>query len=139
MAPKIGKKVLVVGGGNAALDTARSALRLGAEEVSILYRRSRAEMPAEPDWEIDETEREGVKLVFLTAPTLVLGDKNNRVKELECVKMELLDELDKIWEMCYRVLVPGGRLICVVGDILLSSREFKNLDLYRTGSLPSIN
>jgi len=95
MAPKIGKKVLVVGGGNAALDTARSALRLGAEEVSILYRRSRAEMPAEPDWEIDETEREGVKLVFLTAPTLVIGNKNNRVKELECVKMELLDELDK--------------------------------------------
>jgi len=95
MVPKIGKKILVVGGGNAALDTARSALRLGAEEVSILYRRSRAEMPAEPDWEIDETEREGVKLDFLTAPTRVVGDKNGRVKELECVKMELLDELDK--------------------------------------------
>jgi len=93
--PKIGKKVLVVGGGNAALDTARSALRLGSDEVSILYRRSRLEMPAEPDWEIDETEREGVKLVFLTAPTRVIENKDGRVKELECVKMELLDELDK--------------------------------------------
>jgi len=93
--PKIGKKVLVVGGGNAALDAARSALRLGSDEVSILYRRSRLEMPAEPDWEIDETEREGVKLVFLTAPTRAIGNKDGRVKELECVKMELLDELDQ--------------------------------------------
>jgi len=95
IAPKVGNKVMVVGGGNAALDTARSALRLGAKEVSILYRRTREEMPAEPDWEIDETEREGVKLVYLTSPIQVIGDKNGRIKAIECIKMELLDERDK--------------------------------------------
>jgi len=94
IAPKIGKKVMVIGGGNAALDTARSALRLGADEVAILYRRSREEMPAEPDWEIDETEAEGVQLVYLVAPTKVIGDDKGKVKAIECVRMELLDELD---------------------------------------------
>jgi len=91
IAPKIGKKVMVIGGGNAALDTARSAIRLGAEEVAILYRRTRVEMPAEPDWEIDETQHEGVKLVYLVAPTRVIGE-NGHVKAVECVRMELLEE-----------------------------------------------
>jgi len=95
IAPKIGKKVMVIGGGNAALDTARSALRLGAEEVAILYRRTREEMPAEPDWEIDETEAEGVQLVYLVAPTRVIDDGKGNVKGIECIRMELLDELDK--------------------------------------------
>jgi len=94
LAPKIGNKVMVIGGGNAALDTARSALRLGADNVSILYRRSREEMPAEPDWEIDETEAEGVKLDYLVAPTKIIGDEKGHVKSIECVRMELLDELD---------------------------------------------
>jgi len=92
--PKIGNKVVVIGGGNAALDTARSALRLGAKDVSILYRRSREEMPAEPDWEIDETEKEGVKLVYLVAPTRVIG-KDGHVKAIECVRMKLLEEKDR--------------------------------------------
>jgi heterodisulfide reductase subunit A len=95
IAPKIGKKVMIIGGGNAALDAARSALRLGADESAILYRRSREEMPAEPDWEIDETEDEGVKLVYLVAPTKIIGDEKGHVKAIECVRMELLDELDK--------------------------------------------
>jgi heterodisulfide reductase subunit A len=94
IAPKIGKKVMVIGGGNAALDTARSALRLGAEDVAILYRRSRDEMPAEPEWEIDETESEGVRLVYQVAPSRVIGDNKNNVKAIECIRMELLDELD---------------------------------------------
>ncbi len=95
IAPKIGKKVMVIGGGNAALDTARSALRLGADDVAILYRRSREEMPAEPDWEIDETEAEGVRLVYLVAPIRVIGDDKGNVKGIECVRMDLMDELDK--------------------------------------------
>jgi len=95
IAPKIGKKVMIIGGGNAALDAARSALRLGADESVILYRRSREEMPAEPDWEIDETEDEGVKLVYLVAPTKIIGDEKGHVKAIECVRMELLDELDE--------------------------------------------
>jgi heterodisulfide reductase subunit A len=85
---KLGRKVVVVGGGNAALDTARSALRLGAQEVTILYRRSRIEMPAEPKWEIDETEHEGVKLMYLVTPTRFLG-KEGKLRAIECVKMEL--------------------------------------------------
>jgi len=94
LAPKIGKKAMVIGGGNAALDAARSAIRLGADDVAILYRRSREEMPAEPDWEIDETEAEGVRLVYLVAPTKIIDDGNGKVKAIECIRMELLDELD---------------------------------------------
>jgi heterodisulfide reductase subunit A len=81
-------KVVVVGGGNAALDTARSALRVGAREVTILYRRSRAEMPAEPKWEIDETEREGIKFMHLVTPTRFLG-RDGKLTAMECMRMEL--------------------------------------------------
>ena len=64
---ELGNRVAVVGGGNAAVDAARTAVRLGAKEVSIIYRRSRAEMPAIPS-EIDEMEQEGVKIRYLTTP-----------------------------------------------------------------------
>jgi len=83
----IGKRVAVIGGGNTAIDAARTSLRLGAEEVTIIYRRSRHEMPA-TDWEVEEAEEEGVKLHFLAAPTRIVGD-NGRVKAIECTKMEL--------------------------------------------------
>ncbi|NQE06005.1 Sulfide dehydrogenase subunit alpha, partial [ANME-1 cluster archaeon GoMg1] len=87
---KTGKKVVVVGGGNVAIDAARSALRLGSE-VSIVYRRSRAEMPALKD-ELEALEEEGIKIIFLANPTRIMG--SNRVEELECIRMELgpLDE-----------------------------------------------
>ncbi len=81
----IGKKVVVVGGGNTAIDAARTALRLGAEEVRIIYRRTRADMPAFPE-EIEEALEEGVKIDFLVTPVKVLGD--DRVTGVECIKME---------------------------------------------------
>lgn len=84
---KPGKKVVVIGGGNSAVDSARTALRLGADEVYILYRRSRSEMPANP-WEIEEAEREGVKLHYLAAPVRILGGQG-RVAGMQCIKMEL--------------------------------------------------
>ncbi|MFP3975020.1 MAG: FAD-dependent oxidoreductase [Dehalococcoidia bacterium] len=84
---QIGKKVAVVGGGNAAIDAARVAWRLGAEEVSIVYRRSREEMPAEKS-EIEETEREGINIQFLAAPNKVLSE-GNKVSGIECTRMEL--------------------------------------------------
>ncbi|MFH0897551.1 MAG: FAD-dependent oxidoreductase [Candidatus Bathyarchaeota archaeon] len=84
---KVGKKVAVIGGGNTAIDASRTAIRLGAEEVNILYRRSRDEMPANP-WEVKEAESDGVKTQFLTSPKRVIG-KNGRVTALECVKMML--------------------------------------------------
>lgn len=84
---KIGDKVAVIGGGNVAVDAARVAHRLGAKEVLILYRRSRAEMPAFPS-EVKEAEEEGIKIHFLTSPKRIL-DKDGHVAGLECVKMGL--------------------------------------------------
>lgn len=83
----LGKHVAVVGGGNTAIDAARTALRLGADEVTIVYRRSRFEMPA-AEWEVEEAEEEGIKLIFLAAPVKLIGE-NNRVTALECIRMEL--------------------------------------------------
>jgi heterodisulfide reductase subunit A len=83
----IGKKVVIIGGGNVAIDCARTCWRLGAEEVIVLYRRTRAEMPAS-DWEIEEAEHEGVKLHFLAAPTRLVGE-DGRLTALESIQMEL--------------------------------------------------
>ena len=87
---KIGKKVLVIGGGNSAIDAARTALRCGAETVAIVYRRSRLEMPADPA-EIEEAEKEGIKITYLAAPEKALGTrgKTPKVKALQCIKMKL--------------------------------------------------
>ena len=83
----LGPRVAVIGGGNTAIDAARTALRLGAKDVSLVYRRSRAEMPASP-WEIEEAEEEGIHLMFLAAPSRVLSD-GTRVAGLELIKMRL--------------------------------------------------
>ena len=85
----LGPRVLVVGGGNAAVDSARSAIRLGAREVTIVYRRGSEEMPADRE-EIDDALSEGMRIQFLTAPVRMLGDKG-RVAGLECVRTELKD------------------------------------------------
>ncbi|NWF93552.1 MAG: FAD-dependent oxidoreductase, partial [Syntrophaceae bacterium] len=87
IAPRVGEKTIVIGGGNVAIDAARTALRLGAKEVSILYRRSRDEMPAN-SWEIEAAEKEGIDLRFLTAPIEVVTE-GGHVKGVKCVKMEL--------------------------------------------------
>ncbi|MCK5428767.1 MAG: FAD-dependent oxidoreductase, partial [Anaerolineales bacterium] len=83
----LGKKVAVVGGGNTAMDAARTALRMGAEKVIVAYRRSRAEMPANAE-EVEQAEEEGVELAFLAAPAgIKVAD--GRVSGIECIKMEL--------------------------------------------------
>ncbi|MBU4035725.1 MAG: FAD-dependent oxidoreductase [Proteobacteria bacterium] len=84
---QLGKKVAVIGGGNVAMDSARSSFRLGAEEVSILYRRTREEMPASGE-EIDAALSEGIKFEYLVAPLEVLID-NGKVKGLRCNRMQL--------------------------------------------------
>lgn len=108
---KPGNKIVVIGGGNSAIDSARTALRLGAEEVwidstdaartamrlgasevNILYRRTRQEMPADSG-EIDEAEEEGVYMHYLTAPVEIIG-KDGRVAGLRCVRMQLSEEAD---------------------------------------------
>jgi heterodisulfide reductase subunit A-like polyferredoxin len=83
----MGKKAVVVGGGNVAMDAARAALRMGAKEVTVVYRRSRVEMPALPE-EIEQAEEEGVKFELLTNPIKVIA-KNGRVVGLECLRMKL--------------------------------------------------
>jgi len=85
---KVGKKVAVLGAGNVAMDAARVSLRLGAEEVTIVYRRSRDEMPARAE-EIERAAEEGIIFKLLTAPVEIRGDKNGWVREMECLKMAL--------------------------------------------------
>jgi glutamate synthase (NADPH/NADH) small chain len=82
------KHVAVVGGGNVAMDSARTALRLGADEVTIIYRRSRTEMPARAA-EIHHAEQEGILFHLLTNPTRVLGDEKGWVRGVECQRQEL--------------------------------------------------
>ena len=82
------KNVAVVGGGNVAMDASRSALRLGAENVYLVYRRSEEEMPARNE-EIHHAKEEGVEFRLLTNPVRVIGDENGKVIGLECVEMEL--------------------------------------------------
>jgi len=99
------KNVVVLGAGNVAMDSARTALRLGAEKSRIVYRRSRTEVPARGA-EVHHAEEEGVEFFFLAAPTQFLGDDKGRVTGMECLKMEL-GEPDAARR---RRPVPSGRL-----------------------------
>ncbi len=85
---RIGKKVAVIGGGNVAMDSARCSLRLGAEEVYIVYRRSREELPARAE-EAENAEEEGIIFRLLTNPTKFVGDESGWVNGMECIRMEL--------------------------------------------------
>ncbi len=82
------KKVVVIGGGNVAMDSARCAMRLGAEEVYIVYRRSREELPARAE-EVENAEEEGIIFKLLTNPKRFIGDENGWVTQMECLEMEL--------------------------------------------------
>lgn len=83
-----GNKVAVIGGGNVAMDCARTAIRTGASEVTIIYRRSRHELPARTE-EVHHAEQEGIKFKLLTNPIRFLGTDSNLVKGMECIKMQL--------------------------------------------------
>lgn len=83
----LGRKVIIIGGGNAAIDSARTAVRLGATEVNIVYRRSRDEIPAIAE-EIETAESEGIRLTLLAAP-VAIKEKNNQVMGVRCIQMEL--------------------------------------------------
>jgi len=84
----VGKRVATVGGGNVAMDCARSALRLGAEESILVYRRAREQMPAREE-EIHHAEEEGIQFQLLTNPAAYHGDESGWVRKIECIKMEL--------------------------------------------------
>lgn len=82
------RKVAVLGGGNVAMDAARTALRIGAEEVHVVYRRTEAEMPARVE-EVEHAKEEGIVFDFLRSPTRVLGDESGRVRAMQVMKFEL--------------------------------------------------
>lgn len=88
----VGKKVAVVGGGNVAMDSARTALRLGAEKVYIVYRGSEKELPARRE-EVEHAKQEGIEFKLLNNPVAILGDEKGYVKAIRCIKMKL-GELD---------------------------------------------
>lgn len=85
-----GEKVLVVGAGNVAMDAARSALRIGAKEVTVIYRRTEKEMPARIE-EYHHAVEEGIKFIWLSTPVEYLGDENGKLKKVKCIKMKLTE------------------------------------------------
>ncbi len=87
---RVGKRVCVIGGGNTAMDAARSALRLGPEKVCLVYRRSEKEMPARLA-EIEHAKEEGVEFVFLASPVRYVGDEAGNLKEVVCIRMRLTE------------------------------------------------
>lgn len=114
---KVGKRVAVIGGGNVAMDAVRTALRLGAEEAHIIYRRTRAEMPARAE-EIENAEEEGVIFNFLVNPVEIIGDENGWVKGMKLIRMEL-GEPDSSGRR-RPVPIPGSEFIMEVDTVIVA-------------------
>ncbi len=113
---EVGERVAVIGGGNVGIDAARMALRHGAKHVTIVYRRTREEMPASVE-EIEEAEEEGIELMFLLAPTRIVTG-NGKVSGIECVRMSL-GEYDESGR-AKPVPVPGSEFV-IEADTVLSA------------------
>ncbi len=124
----VGDKVVVIGGGNTAIDCARTSWRLGAAEVTVLYRRSRAEMPAN-DIEVEEAEHEGIKFHFLAAPTRLIGE-NGKLTGIEFIRMEL-GEPDASGRR-RPVPVEGSEEILPVDNVIAAIGQFPELDFLKT-------
>ncbi len=112
---KVGKNVAVIGGGNVAMDSARCALRLGADTVTIVYRRTEAEMPARRE-EVENAQEEGIQFKLLTNPKQFLGDEQNWVVGMECFEMEL-GEPDESGRR--RPLVKPGSEFVIDTDVVI--------------------
>jgi glutamate synthase (NADPH/NADH) small chain len=127
---KIGKRVAVIGGGNVAMDAARCALRLGAEEVYIVYRRSENEMPARIE-EIGRAKEEGIKFHTLTNPVRFIGE--DKVEKMECIKMEL-GEPDASGRR-RPVPVEGSNFIMDVDQVVIAIGQKPHPVVMRTAGL----
>ncbi len=126
---RIGKKVAVIGAGNVAMDSARTALRLGAEESYIVYRRSDKEMPARGE-EIEHAREEGVKFRLLTSPVEIIGDENGWVKALKCQKFEL-GEADESGRR-RPVAIPGSEYEMEMDTVVMAIGQGPNPLVPRT-------
>jgi len=111
-----GKHAVIIGGGNVAIDTARTCLRLGSEEVTIAYRRARAAMPADVE-EVEQAEDEGIHLAFLTIPKAIIG-KDGRLTGLECLRARLIKSGDS--DRLFPVPVEGSEFI-IEADTVISA------------------
>lgn len=138
---KVGKKVAILGAGNVAMDASRTALRLGAEESIIVYRRSREEMPARKE-ELEHAEEEGVKFQLLTNPVEIIGDENGVVKGMKCLRYEL-GEPDASGRRS-PVAIPGSEFIMDVDTVVVAIGQGPNplvtkstpgLELNRKGNI----
>ena len=118
---RAGKRVVVVGGGNTAIDAATQAVRLGADEVTLVYRKSRAEMPAY-DHEVERARRDGVKLVFCAQPARVVG--RDRVEGLECLRVSR-DERGRY------LPVPGATPTIAADTVLKATGQSPRTDLLK--------
>jgi glutamate synthase (NADPH/NADH) small chain len=130
----IGKHTVVFGGGNVAMDSARTALRMGGGDVTVSYRRSRVEMPARID-EVRHAEEEGIRFELLSAPVALVGDERGRVSAVKCIRMQL-GEPDSSGRR-RPVPIPGSEytlpadlVVVAIGNkpnpmIMKSNREFE--------------
>ena len=135
-----GQHVVVIGGGNVAIDAARTSLRLGARKVTIAYRRARDQMPADIE-EVEQAEEEGVEFSFLTIPAKIIGE-NRKVTGLECIKAELIKK--KGSDRLAPVPIEGGEFI-IKADAVISAigqyvdddglEEFDQLTWSRRGTI----
>ncbi len=114
--------VSIIGGGNVAIDSARTALRHGAKDVTILYRRSKEEIPASP-WEIKEAVKEGVKIEFLVSPKRILGE-NGRVSKIECVKMKLGEQ--DVTGRRRPIPIKGSEYTMATDSVIMAIGQFPN-------------
>ncbi len=114
---KVGRRVAVIGGGNVAMDSARCALRLGAEQVYIVYRRSEVEMPARRE-EVENAQEEGIVFKLLTNPKQMLGNEQNWVVGMECYEMEL-GEPDASGRR-RPIAIPGSEFIIDVDVVIVA-------------------
>ncbi|MCW4023576.1 MAG: NADPH-dependent glutamate synthase [Candidatus Bathyarchaeota archaeon] len=125
---RIGKHVVVIGGGNVAMDCARCSMRLGSD-VCLLYRRSRAELPARNE-EIENAEEEGLVCKFLAAPLEFYGDEKGWVKAMKCIAMELT-EPDERGRRGVRK-VPGSEFVMDVDTVIIAIGQTPNPIIQRT-------
>ncbi|HSO20044.1 MAG TPA: FAD-dependent oxidoreductase [Desulfosarcina sp.] len=135
-----GKRVIVIGGGNVAIDAARTCLRLGCPEVTIAYRRTRHEMPADEE-EVEQAEEEGVRFSFLTIPAKIVG-KENRISGLSCVRAQLVrregsQRMSPVPILGSEHIMDADVVISAIGQKVdqLCMGEFKEMSWTRRGTI----
>ena len=122
-------KVAVIGGGNVAMDAARCALRMGADEVSIVYRRSMLELPARAE-EVHHAQEEGIDFKLLVNPVQIIGDEQNRVRGLKCLRMELCEPDES--GRCRPAAIEGSDFEIEVDSVIMAIGTSPNPLIRRT-------